>query len=295
MDAIATVADGDAVGTPAPVELYAGRLHALVNPIELDGRVAWYQPHVRGYTTVNCYLAVEDGQALLVDTGVTVHRDALIRQLGRCLRGSRLSIAHTRVAEYPATCNTTAVAESLPVEAIYAGFPDALALLEFRPREERSVRRPPWALRRAPESRWTSREDGIELGDQGRRFHAMPAAVRLLPSQWFYDDGTRTLFSGDAFTHARRDSPAGPWIVDDRAEGIAPEEVLDHLLVRCWWLAGAQRHGELQAALEDVFTTYDVETIAPGYGCIIHGRREVERHYQLLHDAIGASARTVSP
>jgi hypothetical protein len=49
-------------------------------------------------------------------------------------------------------------------------------------------------------------------------------------------------------------------------------------------------HADIQAALEEVFTTYDVETIAPGYGCIIHGRREVERHYQLLYDAIAASA-----
>jgi len=293
MHAVATVEGGEvapAVTAPAPIELYTRRLHALVNPLELDGRVAWYQPHVRGYTTVNCYLVTEGDTALLIDTGVTVHRDALIRQLGACLPGDRMSIAHTRVAEYPATCNTTAIAESLRVEAIYAGFPDALAMLEFRPRAERSARRPGWALGRAPESRWISREEGMEVGDRGRRVHVMPAAVRLLPSQWFYDDGTRTLFSGDAFTHARRSSPAGPWVADDRAEGITPGEVLQHLLARCWWLAGAQRHAEIQAALERVFTTHDVQTIAPGYGCIIHGRHEVERHYQLLYDAIAASA-----
>jgi flavorubredoxin len=293
MHASATVdeADVDQVSAPAPIELVPDRLYALVNPIELDGRIAWYRAQVRGHTSVNCYLAIEGDEAVLIDTGVTVHRDALVQQLRSVLVGGRLSIAHTRVAEYPAICNTIAIAESLPVDAIYAGFPDALGWLEFRPRADRLSH---WALGRPPESRVVSREDGLAIGERGRRVHVMPAAVRLLPSHWFYDDGTGALFTGDTFTHARRRSPAGPWTVDDRADGIAPAEVLEHLLARCWWLPGAQRHGEIQSMLEQVFTTYDIETIAPGYGCVIHGRREVERHYQFLYDAIGRSAEAVT-
>jgi glyoxylase-like metal-dependent hydrolase (beta-lactamase superfamily II) len=299
MSATATVENSDplSIDAPAPIELCAGRLHALVNPIELDGRLTWYQPHVRGYTSVNCYLATEDEHALLIDTGVTVHREALLAQLQRLVGGAPMSIAHTRVAEYPAICNTIAIAQSLRVDAIYAGFPDVLGWLEFRPRANRPRADGPssWALGRAPQTRVVSREDGVAIGERARRLHVMPAAVKLLPSQWFYDDGTRTLFTGDAFTHARRRSAAGPWVADDRADGITPDEVLEHLLARCWWLAGAQRHGEIQAMLEQVFSAYDVETIAPGYGCVIHPRSEVKRHYQLLYDAIGRTAGWTAP
>jgi hypothetical protein len=275
-----------AAAVPAPLELHEGRLHALVNPIELDGRVTWYPAAVRGFAPVNCYLATEGETALMIDTGVSVHRDALVRQLQDCLPGDRLAIAHTRIAEYPAICNTTAIAERVPVEALYAGFPGAFDWLEFRPRGDRPSGGPSWAIGHAPESRVAARDEGLAIGDGGRRLHIFPAAVRLLPSQWFYDDGTRTLFSGDAFSHAWRATSAGPWIADDDAGGIDPDEVLDHLLARCWWLAGAASRGEIRRALEEVFATYEIETIAPGYGCIIHGRREVERHYELLHGAI---------
>lgn len=274
-------------GVPAPIELSPGALHALANPIELDERVTWYPPAAHGcFTSVNCYLLTEGSTSLLVDTGVTAHRDAVIEQIRTCLPGETLSITFTRIGEYPAICNATAIAESLPVEAFSAQFTNALGWLEFRPRALRSGS---WAIGHAPADRIATQE-GIEIGSDGRRLHVMVAPIRLLPSLWLYDDGSRTLFTGDSFTHAYRPTADGPWILDDEALGTSSDEVLDHLITRCWWLPGAQRQSDLQRAVEEVFTTYEIETIAPGYGCIIQGRRDVERHYELLHDAIGASA-----
>jgi hypothetical protein len=37
-----------------------------------------------------------------------------------------------------------------------------------------------------------------------------------------------------------------------------------------------------------VFDTYDIETIAPGYGCILRGRNVVERHYRMLDEFLKA-------
>lgn len=276
---------------PAPVELHGGRLFALTNPIEIDERLAWYPPSVRGYTSVNAYLLVEGTQAVMVDSGVTVHRDALIQQLRACLPGESLSLAFTRIGEYHAISNATAIAEQLPVEAVYAMFPSALDWLEYRPRAERPDSGS-WAIGHAPENRLATAE-GVPVGPAGRRVHVMQNPVRLLPSQWFYDDGSRTLFSGNVFSHAWRSSPAGPWLVDDAAHGIEPEEVQQHLLARCWWMADAHGLDEIQRSLAEVFEMYDVQRIAPGFGCIIEGRQEVERHYELLQGAIGGFTRGV--
>lgn len=276
----------------APIELNEGRLLVLANSIELDGRVAWYPQSVRGYTCVNAYLLVEGTEALLVDSGVTVHRDAIIEQLRSSMPGDSLSFAFTRIGEYPAISNATAIAEQIPVEAIYAMFP-ALDWLEFRPRAQRPAAGS-WAIGHAPENRIATQQEGIPVGAGERRVHVMATPVRLLPSQWFYDDGSRTLFTGDAFSHAWRDSPAGPWLVDGSAHGTDPTGVRDHLLERCWWMKEAHGLDEIQRALEGVFTTFDVETIAPGYGCIIHGRTEVERHYELLQSTIGGFAKGVA-
>lgn len=277
---------------PLPIGLHEGRLRVLANPIALDGRVTWYPDHVRGFTSVNCYVISEGSITLLIDSGVTVHRDAVIAQLGQCTSGEPLSIVHTRIGEYPAICNTTAIAEEIAVEGLYAGFPDAIGWVEFRPRAERRQSDHPWAIGHAPESRLIPREEpGLPIGRQGRHLHAIPTPLRLLPSQWFYDDGSHTLFTGDAFTHAWRESAAGPWIADDAGPGTTTQEVLEHLLMRCWWLTDAKRHIEIQRALESVFKRYTVETIAPGYGCIIHGPTAVERHYNMMQAAIEQLAR----
>lgn len=275
------------VGSVAdPVKL-ADRLVLLANAVELDGRVAWYPDSVRGFASVNAYLLLEGEDAVLVDTGVTAHREAVIGQIRASLPGETLSIAFTRIGEYAAICNTMAIAERVPVEALYAMVPQAIDWVEFRLRADRPDIG--WAIGHPPDNRIAGREHGVPVGSAGRRLHPMPTPVRLLPSQWLYDDGTKTLFTGDAFSHAWRDSPDGPWVVDDAARGIDPGGVAEHLFARCWWIPGAKRKTEIQRGVADVFETYDVETIAPGFGCVIQGRREVERHYEMLQAAIGGS------
>lgn len=269
-----------------PVSLYDG-LVLLANAVELDGRVAWYPPSVRGFASINAYLLIEGKDAVMVDTGVTFHREAVIGQLQAALPGERISIAFTRIGEYAAICNTMAIAERVPVEALYAMVPRAIDWVEFRLRADRPGNG--WAIGHPPDNRIAGHADGIPIGSGGRRVHPMPTPVRLLPSQWLYDDGTRTLFTGDAFSHAWRESPDGPWVVDDTARGIDPEGVAEHLFARCWWIPGAKRKTEIQRGIESVFETYDVETIAPGFGCVIHGHRAVERHYEMLQAAISGS------
>jgi hypothetical protein len=43
-----------------------------------------------------------------------------------------------------------------------------------------------------------------------------------------------------------------------------------------------------------VFDKYDVETIAPGYGCLLSGRKVVARHYQLLDEFLKACDKSVA-
>jgi len=38
--------------------------------------------------------------------------------------------------------------------------------------------------------------------------------------------------------------------------------------------------------IADVFDKCDVETIAPGYGCILHGRKVVARHVEMLDEIL---------
>ncbi len=59
------------------------------------------------------------------------------------------------------------------------------------------------------------------------------------------------------------------------------------LNTRYWWLEGAPTNS-IRRGIDNVFDKCDVETIAPGYGCILLGRKLVERHYQMLDDFLAA-------
>jgi hypothetical protein len=43
-----------------------------------------------------------------------------------------------------------------------------------------------------------------------------------------------------------------------------------------------------------VFDTYDIENIAPGYGCILSGRNVVERHYRMLDEFLKCCDKSVA-
>src|SRR5262249_44883887 len=139
-----------------------------------------------------------------------------------------------------------------------------------------------------------TRADTIEVGRRGRPIAVMQAPIRLIATRWLYDGSTRTLFSSDLFAHGWRERPHGPWIVDDEADSTTGRELRSFMLnTRYWWLEGAPTDA-IRRGIDAVFDKYDVETIAPGYGCILRGRNVVARHYKMLDAFLKACDKSVS-
>ncbi|HEX8827377.1 MAG TPA: hypothetical protein VF778_04620, partial [Xanthobacteraceae bacterium] len=140
-----------------------------------------------------------------------------------------------------------------------------------------------------------TRSDVIKLGAGGRAVDVMNAPIRLIATRWLYDRATRTLFSSDMFTHVWRDAEKGPWIVTELDnDPTSVRDIRSFLLnTRYWWLEGAPTDS-IRRAIGDIFDKYDVETIAPGYGCILHGRAVVARHYRMLDEALKSCDRSVA-
>lgn len=88
-------------------------------------------------------------------------------------------------------------------------------------------------------------------------------------------------------THAWRDRPDGPWLLQDGDEGKSDfDHVRSFLLnTRCWWLEGVDTE-KLRRGIDMIFDKHDIETLAPGYGCILRGRKTVEKHHRLLDDVL---------
>jgi hypothetical protein len=88
------------------------------------------------------------------------------------------------------------------------------------------------------------------------------------------------------FTHVWRARADGPWVVTDDDDTTSARELRSFLLnTRYWWLEGAPT-GSIRRGIANVFDKHDVETIAPGYGCILRGHNVVARHYQMLDEIL---------
>jgi hypothetical protein len=281
---------------PSTVVLEPGRLMALCHPYALNGLVSSHPPKARGFASMNCYLLAEDDRALLIDTGVTIHETAIIEQLTTLLEGRELRMLPLRFGEFGGLCNAQPIAEQFAVAGLYGsllGEPNEW--LEFRPALPRSGTGGARGLADVP---------GLPLpmggavpvsADGERRLEILIAPVRLLPMPWAFDTGTGTLFTADLFGWVTRADDQGPWVVTEEDEDPTTlQDVWCYLREnRYWWLDGA-RTERLVADLSAVVDSRDVVTIAPGYGCVLHGRDVVRRHVSLLRDALEKAASSPS-
>ena len=128
-----------------------------------------------------------------------------------------------------------------------------------------------------------------------RAIDVMQAPIRLIATRWLYDRATQDAVLSDMFTHVWRDTSEGAL---DRHRGrqrhhIRCSDVRSFMLnTRYWWLEGAPTDS-IRRGIGNVFDKYDIETIAPGYGCILRGRNVVARHYKMLDEFLKASDKSV--
>jgi hypothetical protein len=274
-------------GTAALAE---GRLYALQNPFPLDGRVSSYPASARGFAVANSYLLREPDAAMLIDTGFGKDEPVIRAQIEALIApGLPLSLFPLRLNEFMSINNVESFAGHFKVETCYTSNIDAALWFDFGAKAEGRD------ILKSMKVTAVTRSDTIELGKAGRAIDVVQAPIRLIATRWLYDRATRTLFSSDMFTHVWRDAASGPWIVTESDnDSTSPADVRSFMLnTRYWWLEGAPTDS-IRRGIGNVFDKFDVETIAPGYGCILSGRNVVARHYRMLDEFLKACDKSVA-
>jgi flavorubredoxin len=272
-----------------------GKLYALQNPFALDGRVSSYPGSARGYAVANSYLLTQSDAAMLIDTGFGKDEPAIRAQIESLIApGLPLSLFPLRLNEFMSINNVESFAGHFNVETCYTSNLDAALWFDFGAQANGRD------ILESMKVTAVSRADTIRLGKGGRTIDVMQAPIRLIATRWLYDRATRTLFSSDMFTHVWRDTAIGPWIVQETDKDSAdndPTSMRDirsfMLNTRYWWLEGAPTDS-IRRGIGNIFDTYDVETIAPGYGCILRGRNVVARHYRMLDEFLKSCDKSVA-
>ncbi len=282
MSALLQRAPAPARTVPGGITMLADeKLYALQHPYALDGRVSSYPASARGYSVANSYLLRESDAAMLIDTGFGKDEPAIRSEIESLIApGLPLSLFPLRLNEFMSINNVETFAGHFNVEQCYTSNIDAALWFDFGAQANgRSI------LHSMPVTAVT-RSDTIQLGTSGRAIDVMQAPLRLIATRWLYDRTTRTLFSSDMFTHVWRARAEGAWIVTDDDDTTSARELRSFLLnTRYWWLEGAPT-AAIRRGIAEVFEQRDVETIAPGYGCILHGRKVVARHVQMLDEVL---------
>lgn len=249
----------------------------------MDGRLSWVPaswqgPDSRLSESLNTYVLIEGDRAMLIDSGVTVHREQIIAQLEGLLGDRTLEVFLTRF-EPDCLVNLPHIVRKFGVNEVHGGgvsnpfdFFDDLSTSE-QLRADAGVT----LHRRLP-------GDDVKVGAGGRTLSLVATTIRLLTTFWAYDSGTRTLFTSDAFGHVAVPE-GGRLLVDEEHDPTTFETVRDHLFTKFDWLLGAETE-PLRADLKKVFDTYDVERIAPTHGGQIVGRETVAKHVAWVDKAL---------
>ena len=269
-----------------------GKLYALQNALHLDGRVSAYPASARGYSMSNCYLLVDDDAATLLDTGYAVHEPVIRQQITSLIGpGQRLSLFPLRLNEFMSINNVETLAAHLDVEQCYTGNPDAAWWFDFGATSDHGQ-----SVLDKLKITVVGRNEALTIGGRGKRvLDVFQAPVRLITTRWIYDRETKTLFTSDMFTHVWRDTPAGPWFVDEGNDVSSFDHVRSFLLnTRYWWLEGVNT-APLRDEVTKLVDSLDIETLAPGYGAIIRGRDLVAKQFKIFDDVLASLDRSVQP
>jgi hypothetical protein len=265
------------------------RLYALQNPFPLDGRVSAYPASARGFSVANSYMLTQPDAAMLIDTGFGKDEPTIRTQIESLIApGLPLSMFPLRLNEFMSINNVESFAGHFNVETCYTSNIDAALWFDFGAKAEGRN------TLKSMKVTAVTRADTIQLGKGDRFIDVMQAPIRLIATRWLYDRATRTLFSSDMFTHLWRETATGPWIVTDADnDPTSTGDIRSFMLnTRYWWLEGAPTDS-IRRGIGNVFDKYDIECIAPGYGCILSGRNVVERHYKMLDEFLKASDKSV--
>jgi flavorubredoxin len=272
-------------------ELSADKLFALQNPMRLDGRVSAYPASARGYSVSNCYLLRQPDAAWLIDTGFGGDEPALRAQIESLIpRTLPLSLLPLRHNEFMSIQNVEPFAAYFNVKECFTANPDAALWFDFGAGSDKGE---DTLLRLRITT--ISREETIPIGELGRPVIVYQAPIRLIATRWIYDEATKTLFSSDMFTHTWRERAEGPWIIQDGDDDPTDfDHVRSFLLnTRYWWLEGVNT-AKLRAGMDKILKRHDIETIAPAYGCVLRGRKTVEKHVRFVDDVLRSLDRSVA-
>jgi flavorubredoxin len=274
-----------AVNGPA-IEILKDELFLLGDAEQIDDRLSWYPADCYGqYVFYNSYLLRGGRECLLVESGVVPHHPTIRRQLNGLLaeRDSLNRIAVTR-NEPECVCNIPNLVNDFGVGSVHS-LPLMSSLQFLRGGDLRAASFDARAaelqlLEFGVQCIPAEGSKDIPIGGKAR-LEVFETPLRVLPTNWFYDRQTRTLFCSDTFcgeTSETRDIRTSTDVV---SECEMTARLSRDLTRKFDWLVRSDLSGII-GDLERYFGERQIDILAPTRGNVIVGRRAVELRLRAL-------------
>jgi hypothetical protein len=259
-----------------------GKVFALGASVQAERCRAWIARDVNGWIPFQCYVLRDAGKLIMLDGGLPVIRDAVRDGLAALTPGARERRFMMTRRELDTILNLPWIVHDFEFDSAHCGG-DLSPIDFFEIIDDASIDAQIRTLMEAP---FTFAKPGETTEIGSLRLEMIRASLMVLPTFWFYEAATRTLFTSDCFGVVPQKAPGDPRVVTPSDDDISAERIRAFLDVKFDWLRGIDNR-PLARDLEKVFSDRRIDRICPNLGCIIEGRGAVDR---LLEQTLKALA-----
>ena len=254
-------------------------LSLLGGCVPLDPMISWYEELAGRFLPFNTYLLTGSGSSLLVEGGVPAAFAPLDRQLRDIppdAHPKRLAVTRN---EPDCVANVPALVALLGLETVHS--PGLMNTLQFFRSDEAEREEQSFAERTAELQMLdfgvacspARPGETVPVGGD-RRLTVIAAPLRVLPTVWFHDVPSGTLFCSDSFADETAESPHQRVIATVDPHRALVDRFLRSFPLKFDWLARSDLSTVI-ADLEAVFEGHDIRRLAPNRGLVIEGRTAV--------------------
>ena len=282
------MAAADATGS---IVLVPDSLRLLGASVPIDGRISWYDDLTGRHVPFNTYLIEDGDRQFLVEAGVPAVFDAVARQMESAFprRQGPARIAVTR-NEPDCVASLPLMVRRFGLEEVHS--PGLMNTLQFFIDNTGDLNEQTFA-HHATELQMLSFGVRCEPALPGneivigpsRRLSVIAAPLRVLPTVWYYDAFSRTLFCSDTFADETAIMPHLRVITEVERPDALRKRFLHSFTLKFDWLFRSELTSVI-ADLERIFADHDIERLAPNRGLIVSGYRAVRAKQEALLAAL---------
>jgi glyoxylase-like metal-dependent hydrolase (beta-lactamase superfamily II) len=265
----------------APVALFEDCIFATSGVVPASRPTSWIAPHLEGQVAVSCYVLVSMGSALIIDTGLAVHWDAIRNGLDTVLANTTDRALIMTRREPDAISNLPAIVQRYGLQAVYCG--GVISPLDFFERVDALSASMHIRSIAATDVTWLQPGAVLPVGQLS--LEVLPTTLRVLPKSHLYERRSRTLFTSDTWGLLPQAADGPLEIVRTADARLSIAAVTDYLRHRFEWLAGIDTT-PMREELAQLLASRPIERICSSYGCVIEGRELVASVLQTTIQAL---------